>query len=166
MKKQNKKAVSLMLSYVILISIVIALSIGVFVWLKTVSNINPVTDCNEGTSVILESSVCNGVSINLTIKNNGRFNVSGVLVSVGNDTRKTPMIYLSAKNQISNPGFYSFIPELGPGAKTSAIFEKGTSDIKKIVIVQIQPFIIDKKKKVFCSESIIKQQIPECNIGS
>ncbi len=166
MKKQNKKAVSLMLSYVILISIVIALSIAVFVWLKTVSNVNPATDCNEGTSVILDDSVCNGAIINLTIKNNGRFNIAGVLVSVGNDTRKIPVTYLSAFEETYEDGFYFFNPELSPGEKKYAVFERGNpSKINKVVIVQIQPFIIAKKKKVFCSESIIKQQIPDCNLS-
>jgi len=37
----NKKAVSEMISYVILIAIAIGISIGVFIWLKDYANISP-----------------------------------------------------------------------------------------------------------------------------
>ena len=50
----EKKAVSLMLSYVLLISIVIALSVGVFAWIRTMAEFSPPVDCKEGTSIILE----------------------------------------------------------------------------------------------------------------
>lgn len=165
-KKNNKKAVSLMMSYVILISIGIALSLAVFIWLKAVSDVTPVADCEEGTSLILEDSQCNGFSINLTLKNNGRFSISGILVSVGDNPDATPVEYLFPKAQLTGEGFYLFSPVLRPGDTENAVFEKGSTNLEYIRIVQIQPFIIDNRKKVFCSEAVIKQEIPDCLINS
>lgn len=153
-----------MLSYVILVSIALTLSVAVFAWLKTMSNVSPISDCNEGTSVILENSSCNGAQISLLIKNNGLFNVSGVLVSFGNDTKKIPVTYLPPSN-MGPDGFYILVPELSPGDQRQIKFDRGSSTFKFIRMIQIQPFIFSNKKKVFCSESIIKQEIPDCQIN-
>ena len=66
-----------MISYVILIAIAITMSITIFVWLRTIANIEPVKSCGEGTSIIINNYQCNIGKFNLTIKNNGRFNVNG-----------------------------------------------------------------------------------------
>ena len=52
-KKRDKKGVSEILSYVILISIAVSLSIGVYAWLKDYANVNPKIDCKDGTSIML-----------------------------------------------------------------------------------------------------------------
>ena len=73
---KNKKAVSLMVSYVILISIVIAVSIGVYAYLKAfVGDVEPAIDCKEETSFIIESYTCSIGNLELTLRNNGRFNI-------------------------------------------------------------------------------------------
>ena len=75
MKKRGKSklAVSLMVSYVLLVSISIIVGVGVFAWLKIVSNAEPTVDCKEGTSIVLNSISCNLETerITLNLKNNG-----------------------------------------------------------------------------------------------
>ena len=72
----NKKAVSLMVSYVLLVSIVIIMSVSIFVWMKSVANVEPVVDCEDGTSLIVVKTTCDNSGIQIDVKNNGkRFNI-------------------------------------------------------------------------------------------
>ena len=158
-----------MISYVILISIVVALSIGVFLWLRTLAgNVEPPADCKEGTSIALEDHLCLG-DIRLNLKNNGRFNIDGIILTVGNDTTKTPTVYLlSYPFENTLEGHYVFNPSLKPGesreAKFSANTKNGLVPFDNIAIVQIQPFIIDKNNVIRCTNSVITQEIENCRI--
>ena len=51
--EKNKKAVSLMLSYVLLVTITIGLAIAVFSWLRLIANIEPVVSCEDGTAILI-----------------------------------------------------------------------------------------------------------------
>ncbi len=175
---RNKKAVSLMVSYVLLVSIAIIVATGVFVWLRTMSNINPPANCKEGTSLILENYLCtNGTNggIDLYLKNNGYFNIDGVILSVGNDTGIFPVVYLmpdpEGSYQGNIKGHYFFNTTLGPGEIRSANFSNTDGedlevvDFNNIRIIQIQPFIIETTGKVVCQNAIIKQTIGNCIIN-
>ena len=65
MKINNKKAVSLMISYVLLVTIAIIMSIIVFTYLKTIANVEPVIDCKEGTSIVVEDYSCDAGSFDV-----------------------------------------------------------------------------------------------------
>ncbi len=175
---RNKKAVSLMVSYVLLVSIAIIVATGVFVWLRTMSNINPSTDCKEGTSLILENYLCTfGIDggIDLYLKNNGYFNIDGVILSAGNDTGIFPVVYLMPEFAVgfenNIKGHYFFNKTLGPGEITSGNFsnidgqDMEIVDFNNIRIIQIQPFIIENTGKVVCQNAIIKQTIDNCLIN-
>lgn len=175
---RNKKAVSLMVSYVLLVSIAIIIAIGVFVWLRTMSNIAPSTDCKEGTSLILEDYNCafgTDGGIDLSLKNNGYFNIDGVILSVGNDTGIFPVAYLMPDLEGifegNIKGHYFFTTALSPGEITNANFstidgqDMEIVDFNNIRIIQIQPFIIETAGKVVCQNAIIKQTIDNCIIN-
>ena len=83
-----------MVSYVLLISIALSLSIGVYIWLKSYSNITPINDCMEGTSIVLEDYSCSGGTIDLTLGNNGLFSIDGIIVQASNDEDKEPTTLL------------------------------------------------------------------------
>jgi hypothetical protein len=169
MDKLKKKALSEMLSYVILISIVIGLSIGVFAYLKNVSqNVNPPADCNEGTSVNIESYQCLG-DLRITIKNTGRFAVDGVIVAVGNDSNKQPDVFLLSSNFSEVlQGHYVFSQRLLPGNLSEARYKSITKDGKvkfqNATIIQVQPFIIDKNSVIRCTNAVITQKINNCRL--
>ncbi len=160
---QNKKAISLMLSYVILIAITIGLSAGVYVWLKDYANVSPKIDCKDGTSVRLEDYNFNEGVMNLTLKNNGYFNVSGVLVTVNNVSGRMPIYLLvpniPAKSGITPvKGYYEFASQLKPGDIDYAKFLiEGFGEIK---VVQIQPYIKDEKdNKIMCEQVVIRREL-------
>lgn len=175
----NKKALSEMVSYVLLISIVIVASIGVTAWIMSLVNVEPVIDCEPETSVIITDYNCSNsenITLTLNIKNNGRFNVGGITISVGNNTNSTPDTYLIAKDAPvgSTPGRFWFNNrKLAPGDSAKieltnrigdpAGFNPTESALNfNITNIQIQPFIFYKGSIVVCQGTIIKEKIKDC----
>lgn len=175
----NKKAISLMISYVILIAIVISVSVGVYAYLRISANISPEINCKPGTSVIIEEYECftgdefAAAGIDLDIKNNGRFNVDGVIVAVGNDSQRAPITYLIPDSStVQLEGHYFFANKLKPGEIETVEFSnqektptgRNIVEFENITVIQIQPFIIDGLSKIICSDAVIKQGVQECKI--
>jgi len=173
--KMNKLAVSMMISYVILVSMTIGLSIAVYAWLKTY-NIEPGIDCKKDTSIILTDYSCNNEVLEIIIKNNGRFNVDGFILTVAERGENLPITYLyeagvSSLGKLA--GNYHFDPVLGPGkteiARFSNFSEKNSVkqevNLSNISLVQIQPYMLSKNKKnrIICEEAVIKQSIEDCS---
>ncbi len=169
-EKKTNKGVSELLSYVILIFIVISLWALVYIWIRASANISPPVDCKEETSVVLGRAKCQDGwnTLALEIKNNGRFNVDGVIVSVGDNPQDTPTVYLmpyiagSSSGQLE--GYYFFESPLVPGEIKDAVYknqkkDSSTYNINEIKNIQIQPFIIEKKTKIICKNALIKQEI-------
>lgn len=182
-KRCGKKGVSEVVGYVILISIALGISIGVFAFLKLMtSSVEPAIDCKEGTSVILDDIECvagGGVStgyLKLTIKNNGRFKVDGVVVTIGDSPDKTPITYLKPQLPVVVKGHYQFSPKLDPGNSKDAKFDfikiesDGTTETDiannyQVKTIQIQPFIIDGTKKIVCTNTIFTDdKIQGCKV--
>jgi flagellin-like protein len=160
---KKKRALSEILSYVLLISITIALSVAVYVWIKDYANVNPVENCKEDTSVIIDSYKCIGNSFLITVKNNGLFNVSGFYLTIGNDTNKAPILNPNLYYSPGNPGYSNFERSLGPGESVETNFEI-PSQLREIKVIQIQPFIYNNKHKVImCSNVLLKQNILGCS---
>lgn len=160
---KNKRGMSEIVAYAIMIAIAIGLAVAVFAMWKTIAEgLKPAVDCNEGTSVYLDSYSCitSPGNMVLTIKNNGRFNVSGVIVKVSDDVAKEPTTLL---NPVDPPcgslqGYCQFFPDLQPGISGDATFVLSSS-VKR---VSIQPFIFINNKKVVCQGTVIKEPINGC----
>lgn len=181
LKKIRKRGISEILSYVLLIFIATSVWVFVYVWIKYSANVEPAIDCKEETSINLEKSLCayedatGKPMLKLSIFNSGRFNISGIIVAVGTNNKNTPVDYLipfskDGKTMTYNAGIYYFEEQLSPGkisdAKFSDILNNGSSmDITRISIVQIQPFIQDKKVRVLCKNAVIKQEIENCEFS-
>lgn len=158
-----------MISYVLLVFITISLSIGVYIWLKDYANVSEKINCKDGTSLIIENYNIEEKPtvkiLNISIKNNGLFNVSGFLISAGNDSKKIPMQLLWPRYQLQPyAGYFDFEgfsgdQDLGPGQKQNAVFN--VTEINKLEVIQIQPYIFKDNNidKVFCEQALIKQII-------
>ena len=83
---KNKHGISVIVGYVLLISITIIMATIVFAWLKTYVP-NDSTECPDGVSILIKDYVydCKN-SLNLTIKNNGRFSITGYLIHARNSS--------------------------------------------------------------------------------
>lgn len=84
---KNKKAVSAMIGYILLVSFGIVMSVIVFNYLQTYVP-KDLGGCPSGTSMILKDYSYDPGSgqLNLTIKNNGKFNVAGFFIHAANET--------------------------------------------------------------------------------
>lgn len=87
----NKRGVSEMIGYVLLIAGVIAMSTIVYVWLKSyVPRETP--ECADGVSLFIQNNSCNYAGgewiLNLDIKNNGRFSINGYFVRATTDSNQ------------------------------------------------------------------------------
>lgn len=69
-----------MIGYILLISLGIVMAVMVYSYIKTYVP-SDVLECPAGTSLMIKDSKCiNGSQINITIKNNGKFNIKGMMV--------------------------------------------------------------------------------------
>lgn len=150
-----------MVSYVLLISIVIGISIGVYAFVKDYAAFNPKIDCKDGTSLALEGFDNSGSEIVLSLKNNGLFNVDGFFMRVSDDVENTPTILLDATSGNVDSGYHEFASSFKPGESTSVIGGDVTfvKNGEVVNLIEIQPYILDGVKRVFCVNSIIKQDV-------
>jgi hypothetical protein len=181
--KKEKKAVSEMVAYIILISIAMGVAVGVYAMIRVYPNwINESINCKDGTSITIDSHTCTpnpGGKITFKIKNNGRFNVDGIIVSVGNDSKKVPTTYL--KPDAGTYGHHGFSPNLKPGesefvdfyyltgppTKTTTEFAGILFSDSEIKIIQVQPYIFYKNKKVVCENvRFTDDTINDCPVGT
>ena len=170
-----------MLSFVILIAIIIAISTGVFAWLRYAANIEPAINCKEGTSIILTDISCSPSKIELDLKNNGRFNIDGIILTVSDETEilePTYLIPINTHNAPRDPGGFLFDYKLKPGESVIADYsdkskklvgiegygEETPVEFTSIKTIQIQPFIIDGKSLIVCQDALIKQNTETCNL--
>ena len=166
--KMNKRGLSEIVAYAIMIAIAISLSVAVYAWLRPLVDSKPAVDCKEGTSVYLESYSCPapGNTIILTIKNNGGFNVTGVIVKVSDDVAKEPTVALTPDDITgvnTAPGYYQFSSELQPGESDNAVFTKMVGgSVISVKRVSYQAFIFANNKKVVCSGTAMKPPIDGC----
>jgi flagellin-like protein len=173
-KNSNKRGLSEIVGYAILIAIAIGLAVAVFSWYKIVANgVGEKIDCKEGTSISIEDYSCKMIpggglggaditNFTLKIKNNGNFNVFGVIVLVGNDSTKEPYVMLQNIDPTSfGPalGKFQFTSELKPNDYAYATFVNSSINVSQIRRVSIQPFIFINGKQVVCSGTLIKEPI-------
>ncbi|VVB82458.1 Uncharacterised protein [uncultured archaeon] len=84
---KNKKGLSVVIGYVLLIVISIVMSVIVYQWLRTYIPKEAV-QCSDGTSLFIReiSYNCTGQLLNITVKNNGKFSIDGYYIHVSNRT--------------------------------------------------------------------------------
>ena len=76
---RNKKAVSAVIGYVLLITFGIIMSVIVYNYLKTYVP-KEALKCPDSVSVVLQNYDCDSNQLNITLKNNGKFNLAGFFV--------------------------------------------------------------------------------------
>ncbi|MFA6023448.1 MAG: archaellin/type IV pilin N-terminal domain-containing protein [Candidatus Pacearchaeota archaeon] len=168
----NKKALSEMVGYVILIVIAVSLAVMVYAWLQLqLPKEKP--ECSENVAVIIKDFSCNTENklINLTIQNKGYFNIEGINLRVANVSGGVTAHPLknagtSGAVAIDKEGYIYFEPPMPPGFEYTELYNYSIPG--KITSVQIIPFVYEKKigstKKqiVLCTDSKFIQEIV-CN---
>ena len=90
-RKKNKKGISILVSYVLLITLAIALSATTYIFLKQYAEKPlPEEGCPEGTNIVIENYSCDMDEkiLSITIKNRGLHNVDGVFIKISTDNNR------------------------------------------------------------------------------
>lgn len=82
---KNKKGLSVVIGYVLLIVISIVMSILVYQWLKTYVPTEAL-ECSDGTSLFIKDVYydCANQKLNITLENNGKFGINGYYIHASN----------------------------------------------------------------------------------
>jgi flagellin-like protein len=152
--KKNKRGISVVVGYAVLIAMTISLSVLVFQWLRHYVGDSGESEigCPGGVNLIIQEAKCvetiSGL-LNLSIKNKGRHTVDGFVVRVNNRTDSSQGFYTTGDiDQELVPGNSSQLEYLFNGG-----FKTGTKPIilSSINFVEIQPYKIVSGKKTYCS---------------
>ena len=155
--QQNRKGVSLMIGYVLLIIIAVGISIAVFTYLKLyLPKEEP--KCQEDIVLSIDEVICENGEVEISISNRGLFSVNGAFIRIGEVDRV-------AKTLLNN-GPVLFIDQndglLGPGESWNAIYnDDDYEDIDFIGIkeLEIEPLVYVDNKPALCEKAVVTQRI-------
>jgi hypothetical protein len=160
--QQNKKGVSEIVSYILLIVGALGLSILVYSYLKDFTPKGQ-TDCEEDVSLSIRDYVCNSDQKNLTIVlyNNGKFNIPDFYVKIGRSGSSVRCAINDIRGGLAfRPGrlnVFSYNPKSKDIPNCDFVFFLQD----KTYILEIQPVVADKKSRKWavCENAIISQEI-------
>jgi flagellin-like protein len=165
--KRNKRGISEVIGYVLLTGFVIVLSVGIYAWMKGYVPKDTI-GCPDDVSIFVKDYSCSGQTLNLTLKNNGKFNIAGYSIYARNYSQAgvasidlsqkitsggTPMDPIGVKMGGNNN---SFIPD----AEEIHLFNI-TSITPKIYAIEIVPMRWEEEGRrtrlVTCTESKLEE---------
>ena len=171
---KSKKGVSVIIGYVLLVSLAIVMGGIMYAWMKSYVPKDKL-ECPEGTAILLNSYDynCTENILTLSIKNNGRFGIAGYYIHASNTTNATlPTLDLSKAlievlpnlTRFSNAVMFGLSSNnsFSPGDETENSFNTASfGQISKIEIIPIRWQSENNKIKfVSCgSTSTLSQEI-------
>lgn len=172
----NKRGVSPVIGYILLVSLVIIISLVVYQWVKTYIP-REALECPDGVSLFVKEKgyTCDppGNTLTLTLKNNGRFNISGYFIrSSGNPDLLATDDLSRYANSGAGFGRVSFSTAgsqentLAPGKEQAFTFDSISSDFTPtmsfIEIIPVRYEEIDNRLRLSsCSDARIQEVICE-----
>lgn len=157
---RNKRAVSEVVAYVLLISISLTLASMVFVWLKGyLPSDNSPIECEENVALIIKdvNYSCNDKSLNFSVQNKGLFDVSGYITRVNNISAASLGIYTLNKTGVSLVTGDSYREYYSHANQTDEIPSKTIGGV--LTLLEVQPFLIKNGKVVYCNNFVAKQSL-------
>ena len=170
-KLKNKKAVSMMIGYVLLVSFAVIMGVIVFNWLKTYVPTDTV-ECPSGVSVSIRAVECaesvqeGNYSLMLNLSNNGLFEIDGFYIRA--TTSSTQQLATQDLSQLIYKGgdapgnFVQFFSVFAPSDRASLQFFPLENKIYSIEVTPMKFEEVEGKIRVAsCSDSKVKEII-EC----
>ena len=157
----NKKGVSIIIGYVLLITIGIALSTLVYSWLRFYVTPGEEVSCPEGVSLIIKNYNydCTANKLNLTLQNKGLFTVDGFVLRANDKQGSHLGVYtLNGTGEKMKPGDVSSSQEYDSDKYFVGSAEKEIKN--KLTFIEVQPFVYDKGLRVVCKK--IATQVLTC----
>lgn len=84
---RNKRGISVMIGYILLITFAVAIAAIVYQWLNSYVPQEDL-DCPDGASIYVSNVEKSNKNINLTLQNNGRFSISGIFIRYTNNSEQ------------------------------------------------------------------------------
>ncbi len=164
MSRLNKSAESTMIGYVVLIAIAVALSTGVFIYLKLyLPSDKP--ECYQDIDLIIDSATCNTdspgrLNVNIEFTNKGLFSVDSAYIKIGDADRVFKTI-------LNNPELEKMISScnnnelnLKPGAKFCKTYAYAYSNSPiPVQEISVEPLLWIENVPVLCPEAIVTKKI-------
>ncbi len=165
-RKKNKKGISILISYVLLITLAIALSATTYIFLKQYAEKPlPEEGCPEGTNIVIENYECdmNEKILSITIKNRGLHNVDGVFIKISTDNTEFLEDFAEISSEcMSRPNCVrcEFDPCFPPDGEVSKEFDYSEYDqITKIVVI---PYKLGETYATLCENAIASLNVEGC----
>jgi hypothetical protein len=163
---RNKKALSEIVAYVILITIALSLSVMVYMWLQGyVPFQGSEKDCPDGMALIIKDYSCSkspqSFNLNLTIQNKGLFTADGFIIKLNDRDDASIGIYTLA-NSSSRYGI-----SLKPGESRSFQYDLNTQvsqsnnqiSLDKLTYIEVIP-LLKGSEITYCKTST--SQVVDC----
>jgi len=166
----NKKGISVMIGYVLLITFAVIMGVIVYQWIKTYVP-RDALECSDGTSLFVKDYEynCSINELTLILVNNGRFNIGGYFIHATNSSDQV----LATKDisefimgeRIGNAVKFSGADNsFKPGDSSQEhVFDLSTSNLGQVYSVEIIPVrwqVEDSNKKIVsCGKSKVKEII-------
>ena len=155
----NKRGVSIVVGYVLLITIVIAIAGIVYSWLRWYVTPGEDISCPDGVSLVIKEYECVGDILNLTIKNKGRFSFDGFVVKANDRVGARVGVYVLGFGEGSEG------VRLTPGEEVVLEYDISEDvtggELGDLTFMEVQPFINENSRSVFC-ENIMSQVLEGC----
>jgi flagellin-like protein len=143
----DKKALSNVVAYVLLIVITISLSALVYGWLTFYFSEPGVRECSDDVNVVVDGYSCisgEDGGLNVTLKNKGLFGVDGYTLRIHNRTNAEFGIYTLNDSGVA----------LAPGEKIVDVYNFAGTEYRDVTLVEVQPFLKDGGN-ISCRSSVI-----------
>lgn len=154
----NKKGVSEIVSYVLLISITFAIAGMVYGWLVFYVTPGKETKCDDGVALTIRSYHydCTTKALNLTLQNRGLFDTDGYIIRVNNQTGAEIGVYSLNKTGI-NISTGSTVNDYY--ANSSRLDDTRRNLVGNIKFIEVQPFAIQGANSTVYCDNIAEQKI-------
>lgn len=152
-KINNKKGVSEIVSYVLLIIIAVAISVLVYNFLIKFIPTGSTPQCPDGISLIPEGISCSlHDTLSFNLVNRGLWNVSGAFIKGGTALSKI-------KSPLPGANPHTFASPLPPNGNASIDISISTF-ASRIEELEISPIVINEKgETVICTNAIVLQPV-------
>lgn len=166
LRKSNKRGVSIMVGYVILIVIAISLSIAVFAFLKLYLP-KENAKCSEDIILTIDSASCidedgdGKYNIEIELKNRGFFSVDGAFIRIGEVGRIYKVLLYQNPSALFSLEESATLKPDGTWKNDLIPLTYEPKDISKPQEIEIEPIVFVDSKQILCENSVVKKVI-EC----
>ncbi|MBS3091440.1 hypothetical protein J4217_03275 [Candidatus Pacearchaeota archaeon] len=161
LKKGDKKGVSEIVSYALLVIIAVGIAVLVYAFLRVYVPKDKL-ECPDNIAIAIKEVACNydsaGTTLELTLANKGFFNISNVLIRMGNESRQTKYLLTTGSK-----GF-KLTPPLPPGEEGVRALPPLNVPIRAVNApgvynLEIQLAMKTDKGIALCNNAIINEKI-------